>query len=345
MLDHNAKVINQYRLPDGVKCIVADGCWIYAGCDNGNVYDLTGKLPRLAYEISEDVDIYWIDINDALLGVSDAGGTVMIVNHEDENLWKMKSSGTQGWMVRCDKENVYHGHTAGITAYCGWEQPVKLWEYKTDGIVFFGWQEETCVYGGTSGNKVYALNKKSGEVEQTYKCDASVFSCAAAEDGKYVFAGDNYSSIYCFNKNGERLWKLGTGCGSAFSMQYLDEKVYIVTTDGSLACIDASEAAIKSAQDGVVPEIKDIKAPKAVEVSDTRTLERVSAPGDGIIVKCVKEGGKLRMKVMTEGYHKDWNIQFPRDIREEGSSYVVDQLIEASRGGFYRVFGNIKKLE
>jgi len=49
VLDHDGNVLNQYRLPDGVKCIVADGAWVYAGCDNGCVYDLTGKLPRLAY--------------------------------------------------------------------------------------------------------------------------------------------------------------------------------------------------------------------------------------------------------------------------------------------------------
>ena len=75
----------QFRLPDGVKCIVADDEWLYAGCDDGNVYDLGGKVPRVAYEISEDVDIYWLDIKDGVLGVSDAGGKLTAVNHEDES--------------------------------------------------------------------------------------------------------------------------------------------------------------------------------------------------------------------------------------------------------------------
>lgn len=61
-LNHQGKVINQFKLPDGVKCLVADDIWISAGCDNGNVYDLTGKLPRIAYEIDENVDIFWLDI-------------------------------------------------------------------------------------------------------------------------------------------------------------------------------------------------------------------------------------------------------------------------------------------
>ncbi|MEQ8189327.1 MAG: WGR domain-containing protein [Candidatus Eremiobacterota bacterium] len=344
-LDHNCNVLNQYRLPDGVKCIISDGVWLYAGCDNGNVYDLTGKLPRVGYEISEDVDIYWIDINDALLAVSDAGGTVMIANHEDEQLWKRRSKGNYGWMVRCDREKVYHGHSMGVTAYSGWEDPREVWDFRTTGSVFFGWQEKDTVYAGTTGNKIFAINKETGHEEKIYSCDATVFSCSAAEDGKYVFAGDNYGSVYCFDREGNRLWKLSTGCGAAFSMQYFKEHVYIVTTDGSLACIDASEEAIKAAQTGVVPQSRSITAPKPVEVADTRHMESVTGAGDGVIVKCFREGGKMRIRVISEGYHKDWNVQFPRDIREEGASYVVDQIIESSGGGFYRAYGDIKKLE
>src|SRR6516225_413691 len=47
---------------EAVKCLVGDEDWLYAGCDDGNVYDLTGKVPRLAYTISEKVNIYWLDI-------------------------------------------------------------------------------------------------------------------------------------------------------------------------------------------------------------------------------------------------------------------------------------------
>jgi hypothetical protein len=47
--------------------------------------------------------------------------------------------------------------------------------------------------------------------------------------------------------------------------------------------------------------------------------------------------------VVSEGFKKDWRCQFPKNIREEGARYVVDEVREA-RGGFYRVRGNIKKL-
>src|SRR5882724_7756884 len=104
-----------------------------------------------------------------------------------------------------------------------------------------------------------------GRIEATYRSDGAVYSCATAADGRYVFAGDNASSVYCFTADGTRLWKLATGCGAALSMQYHAEKLYIVTTDGSLACIDATEQAIAAAQGGAVPTVVDVKAAVALQ--------------------------------------------------------------------------------
>jgi hypothetical protein len=40
----------------------------------------------------------------------------------------------------------------------------------------------------------------------------------------------------------------------------------------------------------------------------------------------------------------DWFCQFPRDLREKGASFVVDELSEAAQGGFYRALGDIRRL-
>jgi len=341
-LDHQGKVLNQFKLPDGVKCLVTDDVWIYAGCDDGNVYDITGKLPRVAYTIDENVDIFWLDIKNGLLGVSDANGGVTTIDHDDDSQWTRLSQGDAGWMVRCDEAGVYHGHSKGVTMYDTKEGRM-LWHQKTGGSVLFGWQEASAVYAGTSDHKVYCFSKK-GEVASVYKCDAGVYSCTAALDGKYVFAGDNSSSIYCFNQAGERLWKLGTGCGSALSMQFFDHCIHIVTTDGSLACIDASEAAITAAQAGTVPEATLIKAPKGEGAAPSAVLETTTDTSQGVIVECFREGSKLRVRVVSSGYNPNWKIQFPKDIRQEGQRYLVQEVRESPNGGFYRAYGDIKKL-
>lgn len=165
-----------------------------------------------------------------------------------------------------------------------------------------------------------------------------------------MFAGDYTSSVYCFDADGQRLWKLSTGCGSALSMQYLDERLYLVTTDGSLVCVDASEAAITAAQQGSVPTALDVKSAAALPVftpaasaAAVATVSVASAPAGGVVVECVQQGGRMRVQVVSGGYEPSWNVQFPRGIREAGARYVVDGLHAAS-GGFYRVRGEIRRL-
>ncbi|AZK97820.1 MULTISPECIES: WGR domain-containing protein [Streptomyces] len=349
-LSHGGEVLARYSLPDGVKCLVADDFWIYAGCDDGTVYDLSSKVPYGAYTIAPDVDIFWLDIHEGVLDVSDAKGGLTVIDHEDEHQWSRRSAGAHGWMVRADDRAVYHGHHQGVTAYAP-DGTGQLWHTATSGQVLFGWQEADAVYAGTSRNVVQRLSKATGALMATYRCDASVYSCATAPGGTYVFAGDSASSVYCFDADGNRLWKLGTGSGSALSMQYADERLYMVTTDGSLICVDATDGAIAAAQEGTVPVARDIKSAAALPTylpaaSATALATVTAAPSDGVVVECVQEGARLRVHVVSgapNGYDTSWNVQFPRGMREVGARYVVDAL-HPSAGGFYRVRGEIRRL-
>jgi hypothetical protein len=287
------------------------------------------------------VDIYWLDIFDAVLAVSDAQGGVTTINHEDESQWSKRSAGAGGWMVRCDEIGVYHGHAAGVTMY-DWEDGSVIWDRKTPGAILFGWQEEVMLYAGGVGGRIHSFTKK-GEPGPVYQCDHSVFSCAASPDGKYVFGADPSGSIYCFAENGTRLWKLGTGCGVALSMQYFDERLYLVTNKGFFACVDACEEAIGAAREGRVPEAISITAPGVVEETPV-AIETTSSAGSGVILECVRVGSDLRVFVASPGYRKDWHCQFPKGFREVGARYVVDEVREAGRGGFYRALGTIRRL-
>ena len=343
-LTHSGEVVGRFQLPDGVKCLVSDDFWLYAGCDDGRVYDLSGKIPRVAYEISADVDIFWLDVDDATLGVSDRNGRVTAIDHEDEFQWARDVTGNDAWMVRCDTDSVYHGHSRGVARYRT-SDGVPQWQTDVNGNVLFGWQEADSVYAGTGRGEIVRLAKADGEVTARYRCDTAVYSCATSPGGKFVFAGDNRSSIYCFDENGERLWKLGTGCGSAFSMQYHDERVYIVTTSGALACLDASPAAIEAAQSGSVPTADTVKAPPTLAaVAPSVVLETASDDGQGVVVECFHDGSKLRVRAVSAGYDSTWNVQFPKGVREAGARYLVDGLRAGGRGGFYRSHGEIRRL-
>src|SRR5262249_28361366 len=148
----------------------------------------------------------------------------------------------------------------------------------------------------------------------------------------------------CFDEKGKRFWKLGTGCGTPLSMQFHDDRLYIVTSSGVLACIDATEEAIKDAQQGKVPKVKEVSAPRGKGTAALTNLATTKDAGKGVLCECVEEKGKLRVRVLSRGYHKDWNVQFPRAAREKGARYVVESVKESDRGGFYRAHGDIKRL-
>jgi len=46
----------------------------------------------------------------------------------------------------------------------------------------------------------------------------------------------------------------------------------------------------------------------------------------------------------SPGYGPAWRVQFPKDIRTPGARYLVTELHAASRGGFYRARGEIRRL-
>jgi hypothetical protein len=59
-------------------------------------------------------------------------------------------------------------------------------------------------------------------------------------------------------------------------------------------------------------------------------------------LRCVKEGSRLRVKIISSGYNNFANCQFPRDIRQVNREYMVPvHAISFSEGAgrkfFYRV--------
>ena len=336
----SGEVRAKFKLPQGVKCLIADEAWRYAGCNDGSVYDLTGRVPRLVYKVSKTAQILWLDIFRGNLVVSDDEGGLTVVDAEDQLRWKRRAKGHgNGWMVRADASGIYHGHDGGVTKY-DWDGN-ELWRTKEIDGILFGWQEPDAVYACCDGVK--SFDKTSGELLVSYQSDDFLPACAASPGGELVFATDCMDMNYCWAADGTRQWKLQDDCGGALSMQYFAGDLYVVTSDGYLACIDTSEQAIARATAGQRQAIEERRAPQVEAVAST-TLETTSDATQGVVVECVKEGSKLRVRVVSPGYQRDWFCQFPKDIRKAGQRYVVDQVREATQGGFYRVLGDIKQL-
>lgn len=69
---------------------------------------------------------------------------------------------------------------------------------------------------------------------------------------------------------------------------------------------------------------------------------------DLVTLKCVNEGNRLRIKIITSGYIQSANCQFPKDIRVADREYTVpknDVIMADTRGKFfYRIKKNNIKI-
>jgi outer membrane protein assembly factor BamB len=351
--DHAGRLLRRWRLPDGVDALIADEGWRYAGCRDGKVYDLTGKTPRVAYELASGASIQWIDVYAGRLCASDARGALTVLDADCELLWSHRPRHAGGgWMARADASGVYLGNSQGVTKL-SWRGRV-LWTRQTP-AVGFGWQESEVVYAITGIHtprvaEVVALDKATGRVRARGPCSShapywrissNAASCAARPDG--VFYGAICEALFGFDARGVALWETPTRVGAPCSMAYHDGRLYVVTHRGQLAALDVSDAAVVRAETRPAKQAAIAKLAR-VAVS-ARTLERTTRADVGVVVACTREAGKLRVRVVSPGYDPSRFCQFPRDIREAGARYVVDEVRESSRGGFYRVFGEVRRLE
>jgi len=112
--------------------------------------------------------------------------------------------------------------------------------------------------------------------------------------------------------------------------------------------MDVSKDSIDKAQAGEKTETTNVVASSdlAVSVPSSRvaiTNANEVKSGEGVLVECVLEG-RLRVRAVSYPFNPDWNIQFPRDIRQKNARFVVEELVVATSGGYYRARGNITRL-
>jgi hypothetical protein len=61
-----------------------------------------------------------------------------------------------------------------------------------------------------------------------------------------------------------------------------------------------------------------------------------------VLIECIKEGSKVRAKIISEGYDPAKNCQFPKNIRVAGKRFWAETVVDA--GSFYRVKGEITEV-
>lgn len=102
-------------------------------------------------------------------------------------------------------------------------------------------------------------------------------------------------------------------------------------------------------EDNIPIITKDDEGNEIIDMSKIKNTAPILKSNE-VMLKCVKVGSKLRVRIISPGYYSDANCQFPKDIRKEGRVYKVNVkevvLAEGSAGRyFYRVKNGIQILD
>ena len=344
-LNHQGQISAQHKLSQNVRCLVGDDRNLYASCDDGRIYDAIAKLPQSVYTArNQSVPHFYnflisaLTLRDHHLIVLDVYGELTYLNSNLQVLWQQKTSTWGGWFLAADDRAIYHGHSRGVTCYHPNTGKI-IWENPTAAPVLCGQLTEQQLIVGTSDGTIYEL-EKIGDIEtQKTKmialanCQSAVYACAISENKQLIYAADCQANLYCFIVGSDRFSINPIGCGAVLNMRLWRNRLYVTTTDGAIACFDIE---VLTSPNSRTPEPKSDVIPAAITSQ---------AMNPGILVECIKQGSKLKVRVLSPGYHSDWNVQFPQNLRQEGIRYTVEALKEAKQGGFYRVVGQIKQLD
>jgi len=184
----------------------------------------------------------------------------------------------------------------------------------------------------------------------------------SADELEAVSSAEGAIVVKCERGGGKlRVRSMSEGYDASFNIQfprslreegvtYVVEKL-VPSADGTFyraqgaikrLVLPGQERTARASSGGSAPRKSNGKAAKVT--GSAKDLPTTHTVGSGVLVQCVKEGSKLRARVVSDGYDPNFNMRFPRDIREEGILYVVDEVLPVAGGGQYMACGEIKRL-
>ncbi len=223
-------------------------------------------------------------------------------------------------------------------------------------------------YAKQLGDKRYDMSSRKEMRDQSYQAhtrnrdDLKLRGTTAGEVGRLpvTSSADSGILVKCFRESGKlRIRVISEGYNPKFNVQFprsiREEGVVYVVDEIKLSADGSFYRAGGEIRRLLLPGQKDPyavqatkasrKPPKAVTaVGSAADLETVDSVGQGVLIQCIQEGKKLRARVVSDGYNPDYNVRFPRNIRELGILYVVDEVIETAQGGSYIACGKVRRL-
>jgi outer membrane protein assembly factor BamB len=258
--NHQGEIIHQHQLPRRVKSLIGDEDYLYASCDDGKIYELSGKMPQVVYNARPatgyyyDFQIFALALWEHHLLIMDVYGQMTLLNEDFQVQWQQKYPLWRGWMLRCDSERIYLGHSAGVNCY-NRKQGKLLWEQPLEAAVLWGDLGGDKLIVGTSDGRIYSLTQEGDwktqqtEMNQLCQCEGASYAGTVSADGQLILTGNHLGYLYSFTAAGELVWQHQTGCGAVLALQAwggqrscaFGDRLYGVTTNGTILAVNVHQ--------------------------------------------------------------------------------------------------------
>ena len=189
---------------------------IYFGSSDGHFYciDFKGKLEWKFNTDGEISTFDGFDIVDEKLYFGASNYYIYCIDLKGNLVWKKRTGDVPFSTPRVDGENLYIGGRDGNFYCLDKDTGKEKWIFKFyTGCYSTPVIKNNRVYFGTAypRNLFLSLNKTTGKKIWSFKATSGVATPALEKTKEYICCGNG--SVFCINKEGEKLWHTKTGSG------------------------------------------------------------------------------------------------------------------------------------
>ncbi len=250
VINHQGEPIQQYALPKLTRCLAGCEDAPYVSCDDGNLYDLTAKLPQAIYAVrpvndySYTYQILAFEQTPQTLLIADVYGHIQALNVDLELQWQQQQADYwQSWFLRSDSATAYLGHYRGVNAY-NLKTGQENWMQLLAAPVLCGGLTQQEVIVGCSDRNIYRLQKtadpQTGEIMigPIYTCAGMPYVLTISGDEQSFLVGDYTGKIERIDLDGNLKAAIQLEAGAITALKCWGDRLYATTSQGVLICLD-----------------------------------------------------------------------------------------------------------
>lgn len=174
-----------------------------------------------------------------------SGHSISIAPNRNSTKWIYTTRGALLSSPAVANGRVFIGSSDNKTYALDERTGASIWNYTTGGVVTSSPAiANGKVFVGSYDKKVYALNETTGALVWSYETGSLVSSSPTIDDGK-VFIGSSDGKIYALNEaNGFLIWTYTTGGSVSSSSAVADGKVFVGSHDGKVYALNKTTGAL-----------------------------------------------------------------------------------------------------